>query len=334
MLSSTDEDRSDADSTTLTPFWRVPEFVYNAIYNLYLITVDDSPTFVVPNTVFGVSAAFTGSMLIRNDDGKNPTASPLLWKMLGHAILRTVLFNWANLLIFDLANQRQASIEDKLNKPWRPIPSDRMTAKQMRYWLIVALPLVLSFSHFCLRVGAESSILAILTWIYNDLGAGDDNWILRNLVIACAFKVYNMGSLKVAASSMPVDVALGHPVRISNLGYTWVLMISGVIFTTMHVQDLKDVAGDRARGRRSAPIVFGRVITGWSIAVPVVFWSIMCVRFWTTHIPIMLVCVVFGVIVAWRCVRRSGRVADRLTWQLWCAWTAVLYIIPPLSVWQ
>jgi 4-hydroxybenzoate polyprenyltransferase len=315
-------------------------------YNLYLITIDDSPTFVIPNTVFGVAAAMTGAFLTQEDD-VSPPINSLPWACFIYTILRTVLYNWTNLLVFDLANQRQASQEDAMNKPWRPIPSGRMTTTQMRYSLMAAIPVVLGFNHFCLHAGAESCVLGILTWMYNDLGGGDDNWIMRNWIIACAFGVYNLGSMKVAASSaaalnlgipgqaslfgMQLAVHTETTVSVTTLGYVWAVMISGVIFTTMHVQDLKDVAGDRARGRRSAPIVLGRRITSWTIASPVIVWSAICVHFWNPPFPVLLAPILLGIAVAWRCVTMTGKTADRRTWQLWCLWTAVLYVMPPLS---
>jgi 4-hydroxybenzoate polyprenyltransferase len=118
---------------------------------------------------------------------------------------------------------------------------------------------------------------------------------------------------------------------VSTNGYIWTLIISGVIFCTMHVQDLKDVSGDQARGRRSAPIVLGRRVTSWTIAIPVVLWSALCVWFWEASLPVASAPILLGLSVAWRCVNMSGKPADRRTWQLWCAWTAILYIIPPLS---
>jgi 4-hydroxybenzoate polyprenyltransferase len=310
-------------------------------HNLYLITIDDTPTFVVPNTIFGLSAALTPLLL--NTDENATLLAKSSWIGFSYVVTRTILFNWTNLVIFDLANQRDSGKEDVLNKPWRPIPSGRLSSTQMLRWLFVAIPIVLCFSHFCLHVGTESCLLVILTWMYNDLGGGDDNWILRNLIIACAFGVYNLGSLKVAATTAQA-LSSNRPSSMSNLalylrptdlistmGYVWTIIISAVIFTTMHIQDLKDVAGDRARGRRTAPIIFGRRIAGWTIAVPVMVWSVISVWFWDASLSVAVVPIGLGLGVAWRCVNLNEKAADRRSWQLWCAWTAVLYAIPPLS---
>lgn len=57
-------------------------------------------------------------------------------------------------------------------------------------------------------------------------------------------------------------------------------MLSGVILTTMQVQDLKDQEDDRARDRLTAPLVTGDASTRWTIALPVLSFSIGCPAFW------------------------------------------------------
>jgi 4-hydroxybenzoate polyprenyltransferase len=312
--------------------WSMPTFSGDIIHNLYFITIDDSATFVVPNTIFGLVAAAKGCFLSTPDHNLF-VPKDVSWTTYTFVLLRTVSFNWANLLLFDLANQRVAGDEDKLNKPWRPIPNGRMTTTRMRHWLIITIPLVLGYNHFCLGTLTEGCLLCILTWIYNDLSGGDDNWIIRNMVIASAFGVYNLGSAKVAATATVMhtngtpsgsEVAVG----VSNLGYAWAVLISAVIFTTMHVQDLKDVIGDRARGRCTAPIVLGRQIASYTIAVPVLVWSSVCPWFWAVPLWSTIGTCLLGLIIAWRCMSKESKLADRRTWQMWCAWTAVLYLLP------
>lgn len=285
----------------------------NVALNLWLMTKEDTPTFVIPNTVFGICAALAGSQLIERGGSflAALTRIPLV-----------LLFNWSNLLIFNLANQRlpESAHEDKLNKPWRPVPSGRMTCEHVRRSMLLAIPLVLAFNHFVLDVGTETALLYTLTWLYNDLKGGDEDWILRNVIIAFAFGLYNLGSLKVAVPG---------PAHVTSKGYLWIAIISGVILTTMHVQDLKDTDGDQSRGRKSAPIVLGERLARWTLAVPICLWTVYCARFWCLRWRAVAAVALAGYI-AWRCLRISGKKADRKTWHLWCLWTAVLYMMPLL----
>lgn len=284
---------------------------------VWLLTKDDFFTFVCPNTTYGIFAALSGSTMIDSPS----TALQILFRLPW-----IVLFNWSNLLIFDLANQRlPGSVqEDLFNKPWRPVPSGRMTPTHVRHILLVAIPAVLAFNHLVLRVGSECALLIILTWVYNDLGGGDDHWMLRNTVIATAFWLYNVGSAKVAArdSNSP-------PCLLSPVGTIWTSIVSVVILTTMHIQDLKDQDGDRAKRRSTAPIVLGDYISRWTVAIPVVFWSFFCAYYWKMGVlglgPVSL-----GLFVAWRCVNLRKKRSDRRTWELWALWTSALYSAPLL----
>ena len=283
---------------------------------LWLFTQDDFPTFVIPNAAFGTFATLS----------KKVVSEPAhVWGY--QTVLRRLplllLFNWSNLLIFDLANQRlPASVmEDQLNKPWRPLPSGKIDQQQTRYWLLVAIPLTLLFNSF-LCVGRETALLFSLTWIYNDLQGGDENWLIRNIVIACAFFLYNIGSLKVASGAQD---------SISMTGYSWTTMVSAVILTTMHVQDLKDQVGDRARGRRTAPLVLGDKLARWTIAVPIVIWSFVCSYIWDLELRYSAFPTLIGLYVANRALQRRNEQEDRRTWQLWCLWTALLYTLPALA---
>ncbi|KAF2458349.1 hypothetical protein BDY21DRAFT_363244 [Lineolata rhizophorae] len=300
----------------------VPERLQAVFHILWLMTKDDTPTFVVPNSIFGLSGALASTALITS-------SATITFPTVLCRVPLVLLFNWSNLLIFDLANQRlpESAAEDSLNKPWRPIPSGLMTCTQFRQCMLFAIPLVLLFNHLFLNTGTETIYLYTLTWLYNDLKGGDEGWIFRNVIIAFAFGFYNLGSLKVAAGSAEIPKG---DITITSAGYAWLVVISLVVLTTMHVQDLKDVAGDAARGRRTAPIVLGDLPARLTIAIPVLFWTLYCAFFWRMGWLCGGGVGLLGAWVAWRCVALRGKDTrtDRKTWQLWCAWTAVVYLMP------
>ena len=64
----------------------------------WLFSQSDFFTFVLPNTAFGILGALSGSRLTTNENVS-----------LGNVLRRiplVILFNWSNVFIFDLANQR------------------------------------------------------------------------------------------------------------------------------------------------------------------------------------------------------------------------------------
>jgi hypothetical protein len=155
--------------------------------------------------------------------------------------------------------------------------------------------------------------------MYNDLGGCDEDFITRNIHIAVGYGLYNSGALRIAC---------GVENQLTRHGIEWIVLTSAMIFTTEHICDLKDQAGDKARGRSSAPIVLGDGICRWTIALPVIFWSILCpaffgLGFWGYAIP-----VVVGTVVAVRTVIFRTVEDDSLTWKIWALWTAVLFALP------
>ncbi|RYP06627.1 hypothetical protein DL764_003049 [Monosporascus ibericus] len=242
----------------------------------WLLTESNAPTFVGPNTMFGICGAASGSWLISVPS--SPPSALEIAKRLG----LVVLFNWSNLIVFDLANQRlpESAREDALNKPWRPVPRGLITSDQIRRTMLYLVPVLVALNHFLLGTGVQSLVIMVLTWLYNDLRGGDDSFVGRNAIIAAAFAVYNYGSLKVAVGANATSAGLFS--GLTTTGATWVAIISLVIFTTMHVQDLQDQEGDRTRGRRSAPLVLGDWVARWTVAVPMVIWPAFCTWFWKT----------------------------------------------------
>lgn len=286
------------------------------LYTLWLFTESNFSTFVLPNTAFGILGALAGPYLTTQD---NPSITGILKRL-----PLVVLFNWSNVLIFDLANQRtQESVkEDQLNKPWKPLPTGRVSMQQTRRLMLIAIPVVLGVNS-TFRVGKETALLFILTWLYNDLKGGDE--IVRDLIIALAFALYNHGSLKMATSS---------EADITERGYTWITTISGAILSTMQVQDLKDQAGDRERGRRTVPLMVGETISRWMIAIFVIVWSCYSAFFWSLPPWLYVIPMTPAGFVAFRALWKRSPHEDNGTWRLWCLWTAVLYALPLLRCHQ
>lgn len=276
-------------------------------------TESNFPTFVVPNTAFGVLGAVAGPRLA---DGQLPSLVQIAYR-----VPLVVAFNWYNVLVFDLANQRSAESveEDLINKPWRPIPSGKVTRDQTRRAMLVAIPAALGLNYM-LGVWREGVFIQILTWLYNDLGGGDE--LVRDAIIAVAYGLFNQGSLQ---------IAIGGRASVSAGGQTWIVIVSGVILTTMQVQDLKDQGGDRTRGRKSMPLFLGDELSRVSIAVFVLAWSCVCAFFWGLRPWAYTLTVSWGLVVALSVMLRRRPEEDSQTWKLWCIWTVSLYSLPILA---
>ena len=266
---------------------------------------------MVPDTAFGILGALSGPILTTNTSPDYVT----ILSRLPHVLA----WNWLNLFIFDLANQRDpdAPGEDAINKPWRPIPAGLITTLQMRRVLLAALPLVLAINYH-LGAWQETALIFILTWMYNDLKGGED-FLSRNAILSVGFACYNGGSLRVACGS---DCEI-HP-----FGLRWVLMIAGIILCTMQIQDLKDVAGDRVRNRQTIPIVLGDRVGRWTIALPVFVWSVVCPLFLQAGLVSLAFTIGLGAYIAGRVLWMRSQRADRVSWYVWSGWLVHLYALP------
>ena len=286
------------------------------LYALWLFTKSDLLTFVLPNTSFGILGAISGLLT-------DPTTSrpPNLLSILAR-LPHVIAFNWLNLLIFDISNQRlpAAILEDRFNKPWRPLPSALITRTEADNLLLLAIPIVLAIS-YSLGLLRASIFLIALSWMNNDLGGGEEYWT-RHALLAAAFAVYNSASLK---------LAVGSSSSMSKQGWQWIVIISAVIATTIQIQDLKDQVGDQQRGRRTMPLILGDKMTRWSIVLALAFWGVFVPVFWRVGISGFLIPAVMAAVIGVRVYRWRNTEADRLSWQLWTMWTAMLYVLPLLK---
>ena len=227
---------------------------------------------------------------------------------------------WLNMVIFTIANQRlpNSVVEDAVNKPWRPMPAGRMDIPQARRLLLAAIPIVLIISRFL--GGFEPMVAAmVLTWMYNDLGGADESYIVRNLLNSLGLVCYSAGSMMVAS---------GNDYTLNPMAYTWLAIEGAIVFTTLQVQDLRDQEGDRARGRGTAPLMLGDCFTRWSVAIPVMAWSLTCPAFWSLGVYGFVMPVICGGIVAIRVLLVRNPKGDELTWKLWSLWMSSLYFLP------
>jgi 4-hydroxybenzoate polyprenyltransferase len=288
-----------------------PIFIRRMIWEL---TESNFYTFVVPNSSFGVLGALAAPIL-----ANGPRVAVM------KVLMRTplvVLFNWHNVLNFDLANQRQPEslVEDRLNKPWRPIVTGKMTPDQARRFMLLTIPSAL-LMNYVLGTWRQGVFILILTWLYNDIRGGDE--VIRDLIISIAYGLFNSASL---------EIAMGEENRINPNGIVWTAMISGVILTTMQIQDLKDQAGDRTRGRKTVALFLGDTVSRVSIAFFLGLWSFACPFFWRVGPGGYVIPGLLGALVASRVILKRNPKEDAVSWKWWCFWTMTLYLQPALHL--
>jgi len=214
---------------------------------------------------------------------------------------------------FSLANQYlPASIEeDSVNKPWRPIPSGRVSATSAARlrWIISLSGLV-----FSLYAGGQYEFIlqiAAVYW-YNDLD-GSKGWFIRNILNAIGLTSWLFGCINVAGGT-------GLRYTKTELSSAGILILA--VTTTMSIQDFRDLEGDRASGRRTLPILLGETPARIVTSVLLLAWSFGIAMASKKSLIFTVMLELMGAaLAAWLVLKRSKK-ADKAALQLWYVWFA------------
>lgn len=312
------------------------------LYNIWLFTRSDLKTIVVPQTIFGVLGGLPQSRLTQGDR----TAGEVLWR----APLVT-FWVWIILCPFNIDNQRSpASIEeDKINRPWRPLPAKRLTPEHA-WWLQMIFHILALLYSFGVGGIYQWVCGIILGWLYNVVGLADCSCIGKNAVNALGYATFASKcscspqwiswerELCLAMEFMWADClevgAVSVATRGSDFtvqGLQWFAFMGAVIFTTVQMQDLEDVVGDAARGRRTVPLVIGDRQCRWSIAILVPLWSVGACCFWGVLNSFSVISAALGLLVTYRVLYKKGLLHDKVTFRMWNVWIISLYVLPLAS---
>jgi 4-hydroxybenzoate polyprenyltransferase len=167
-------------------------------------------------------------------------------------LLKEVIYCWLCITTFCLSSQLVGIEEDRLNKPDRPLVVGRVTRHGARIRWIIGMIALTSFA------AVTGTLLWALTWqigcLLYDYCGGAKHWYGKTL----------LGGIGVT-SEIGAAWQLVEP-TIPWLVWHWIAVIGTYLITLMAVQDFRDMAGDRAVGRRTMPIVFGEQFSRYVVA--------------------------------------------------------------------
>ncbi|KAF2870612.1 UbiA prenyltransferase family [Massariosphaeria phaeospora] len=218
---------------------------------------------------------------------------------------------------FSISNQRQpASIhEDSLNKPWRPIPSQRITPSQANTLFSVVTVMGLVYSGLFGGLGPYLIQLAA-TYMYNDLGGAQGHHVIRDFLNAVGMTSWVFGC---------IDVAAGPGFHFTSADLIPSAVLAAAITTTIAIQDFRDFDGDRECGRATLPIAIGQGYARVLIAVSILSWSFGVVILLGSGLVSALTGL--GTLIAMRLLFLRTRSADKITMEFWYGWFATLPLV-------
>ncbi|KAI1323414.1 UbiA prenyltransferase family [Xylariaceae sp. FL0255] len=298
--------------------YSINKVLYHSI-TLFLFIFSDLKTIVIPTTIFGVSNALAA---VRHSNSSSPPRH-------SSAILsRTPLvFFWVvvNLLPFAINNQKlpMSIAEDAINKPWRPMPSQRLHPSQASALMYILYIIAQLYSASIGGLWQGFFLVLLGTW-YNNLGGAENSPFLRNGINSLGYACFLSGALEVA---LGVPLSSFPSLKLAS----WLGVIAAIIFTTIHTQDFRDQEGDALRRRRTLPLVLGDAKSRWLVALWMPVWGILCPLMWDIGMFTRLLEFLLAGYVGFRCVRYRSVSADKRTFMLWNLWISFLYVLPLLD---
>ncbi|KAK3369953.1 UbiA prenyltransferase family-domain-containing protein [Podospora didyma] len=292
-------------------------------HTLWLFPQSNLKDSLLPSMTFAVSTTLAAPTF---GLGHHPASSDLL-----HRLPLSVLWTWLALLVFCLQNQHNESsiIEDKINKPWRPIPAGRITIPQTNAVLAATYPIWLATSWY-LGTLRPCLILTALTIYYNELGGSEHGGLARNVLNASGYSCFFAGALQTLLG--PAHDVYGTPKAAA-----WLLMVCLVVCSTIHIQDFRDEAGDRLRGRKTLQTTLGDAGSRWAAVSAAFFWSVRIPVILGLGRGVLILCCLAAGVLAFhllRCLLCGGVrtvQGDIVAYKAWCAWFVCILLSPLLD---
>ncbi|GJJ06924.1 hypothetical protein Clacol_001120 [Clathrus columnatus] len=269
--------------TIVTP---IIDTLLSVLKTLFLFTKSDFKTTILPVTIFAATTAPVTDL---------------------SSFFQSIFWTWLHLFQFTLANQSLGYEEDMVNKPDRPIPSGRVTVEQARFlrWLSV-IPCFFISAYYSPTIFRVSVAFAILTYLYNEM-ALSANWFTRNVLNGFGVAAFETGATLVAGRN---SGSLDSTARLA------VILGSSLFATTIHVQDFKDVFGDKKAGRRTLPMIFP-VASRISVFVLIMAWSFGLRALWKTGPILSAILIALGSLVGSRFLFMHSVKADQHSYYLY-----------------
>ncbi|KAI1283342.1 UbiA prenyltransferase family [Xylaria sp. FL0933] len=281
---------------------------------IWLFTRSDMKTIVFPQSILGATTAFAACTL------HQPFVqySTFDWFMVRYPL--ALIWTWLNLLPFNIFNQlsNAAINEDRINKPWRPLPSNRISQKQAASLMYVHY-IVAILAGWYIGGFRQSLLLVALGVWYNIGGGADRSFLIRNIINAMGILSFETGA---------IEMALGRQLLMTGPLIQWIAILASVISFTIQTQDLQDIEGDARRGRRTMPIAIGNIRTRRLTGLFILGSSVLCPLYWSLTWHIIVSLLLLGILISCHMIIYRTLEDDRRTFSVWNVWLFCLSLLP------
>lgn len=238
--------------------------LFEATLSWHFIRKDLSTT-IIPGSIFMVVASFSHSI-------EDARIAPVSFAF-------GFVYFWLYIYSFCIANQLTGIEEDRINKPYRPLPSGLVSISGARIrWAIVSL--LFCVTGACLGVARWAVLWVAVTIALTFVGLARLWWFKNPVAMSLGTIAQLAAAWEIVTPSSPNS-------------WRWILATSVWAGLTVSIQDFRDTAGDRANHRRTLPVILGDTRARWIVALA---WTPMPVLvhyalFGIAHpTPLVMVC--------------------------------------------
>ncbi|KAJ7463964.1 UbiA prenyltransferase family [Mycena latifolia] len=251
----------------------------------------DWSTTLIPGSIWGVGAAVASP----------PSPPTALFYRFPRLILWVTFFVY----FFTLSNQIVGVDEDRVNKPDRPIPSGKVTLAGAKRRVIVVLGAFLVVSMVSPRLLPEWICWVLTTGFLCFTSAGN-HWFGKNNV------GMTLGTWALLSASWRSISPYTPRTQDDIVG---IALWTGL---SIQLQDLRDLGGDLATGRKTMAVVYGDILARRIIAYFILPAAIAVLWFWSILAVAPISLIVVHVFLGYRVVHAAGGPRyDHKTYMMW-----------------
>jgi 4-hydroxybenzoate polyprenyltransferase len=209
-----------------------------------------------------------------------------------------------------------------INRPWRPIPSGRVSGSAAILLRLFLVPICLGISSFHGGdVVFASAGLTTTMILYDELHLAG-HWVGKNFCNVSGYLTFELGATKVMGRIWILHAAChtlifrnmaGQTTQLDTIAWRAMAFSACVIFTTIQAQDFSDVEGDIKLGRITFPIYapsFSRFFTLFSMMA----WSVILGKYWVLGPITLSAFCCLGMFVGWRYYNLRASHQDSLSY--------------------
>lgn len=265
-----------------------------------------------------LSASMIPALLFALVSLNDAQADPLSWIT---CLALSCIYFFLFIYNFCLANQIAGIDEDKINKPGRVLSSGRLSVQGAWMRWVIAM---VAFPLFAYLVKPE-----LLVWVFlwqlivitYNFGGLDKHWFCKNMVFVSS------GAIVLLCPAWNMV----QPLSAESL--RWVLFVSIAFGITLNLQDLRDIAGDKATGRRTLPIAIGQRSARWICALLIAVLPLCTHYILFNHFAISWIGMAMEVLLAalnicvvLRILTLNGAKHDDKTYKLHTGWFCMIVL--------